>query len=178
VVCIRHIQDLNLGPKPSYSVEGFSLSFLVCPESVCTLNRPRILDFRSYMAHTLESFSHLKLFTMFFFTVIPRRSTRTYRRNILSPSSRLKFCPSALKKETVSFSETLVSTYESTGFHYPEEEHNHLHRRENFRTPIWSYNLPNLSQQPLVLFRKQLNAGCCFIYLLSSTSWHVPNYLL
>jgi secreted PhoX family phosphatase len=35
--------------------------------------------------------------------------------------------------ETVCFSETLVSTYESTRHHNPEE-HQHLHRRENLKT--------------------------------------------
>jgi hypothetical protein len=37
---------------------------------------------------------------------------------------------SVLKMETVSFSETLVSTYFSTWRHNPEEQHRHLHRRE------------------------------------------------
>jgi hypothetical protein len=36
--------------------------------------------------------------------------------------------------ETVCFSETLLSTYESTRRHNPEEQHRHPHRRENLRS--------------------------------------------
>jgi hypothetical protein len=38
------------------------------------------------------------------------------------------------KMETACFSETSVSTYESTWYHNPEEEHQHLHRRENLKS--------------------------------------------
>jgi hypothetical protein len=38
---------------------------------------------------------------------------------------------SALKMEAVCSSETMISTYKSTRRHNPEEQHRHLHRREN-----------------------------------------------
>jgi hypothetical protein len=38
---------------------------------------------------------------------------------------------SALKMETVCFSKTLISAYESTWRHDPEEQYRYLHRREN-----------------------------------------------
>jgi hypothetical protein len=43
----------------------------------------------------------------------------TFRRNI------------ALSMETVCFSETVISTYESTWRQNPEQQHRHPHRREN-----------------------------------------------
>jgi uncharacterized membrane protein len=36
--------------------------------------------------------------------------------------------------ETVYFSETFVSTYESIRFHNPEQQHRHLHSRENLKS--------------------------------------------
>jgi hypothetical protein len=36
--------------------------------------------------------------------------------------------------ETICFSETLASTYESIGRHNPKERHRHLHRRESLKS--------------------------------------------
>jgi hypothetical protein len=47
----------------------------------------------------------------------------TFRRNILPTSSGLK--------EVVCSSETLISTYKSTRRYNPEDQHRHLHRRED-----------------------------------------------
>jgi hypothetical protein len=41
---------------------------------------------------------------------------------------------SGLKMETVCFSKTLVSTYESTQHHNQEEQHRHLHHHENLKS--------------------------------------------
>jgi hypothetical protein len=41
---------------------------------------------------------------------------------------------SALKMETVCFSETLASTNESTRRQDPEDHHHHPHRRENLKS--------------------------------------------
>jgi hypothetical protein len=57
-----------------------------------------------------------------------RREIQTFQRNILSPSSGLKW----LKMEAVCFSETLVSTYESMQ-HHNSEEHHHPHHHENLK---------------------------------------------
>jgi hypothetical protein len=53
-------------------------------------------------------------------TVWTRSYIQTFRGNILSPSS------PALKMETVWFSETLVSTYEFTCRHNPEDQYCHI----------------------------------------------------
>jgi hypothetical protein len=39
-----------------------------------------------------------------------------------------------LKIEAVCLSETLASTYKSTRRHSPEDQHRHLHRRENLKS--------------------------------------------
>jgi hypothetical protein len=41
---------------------------------------------------------------------------------------------SALKMETVCFSNTLVFSYKSTKHYNPEDQQQHLHQRENFRS--------------------------------------------
>jgi hypothetical protein len=46
----------------------------------------------------------------------------------------------ALKMETICFSETMVPTYESTRRHNPEEEHRQLVRRENLKSPTLTPN--------------------------------------
>jgi hypothetical protein len=46
-----------------------------------------------------------------------------------------KFKLENLKMETVRFSKTLVSTYESAWRHIPEE-HRHLHLRDNLKSHI------------------------------------------
>jgi hypothetical protein len=46
---------------------------------------------------------------------------------------------SALKMETVCFSETLASTDESTRLQNPEDHHHHhLHRRENLKSHVFT----------------------------------------
>jgi hypothetical protein len=50
-----------------------------------------------------------------------------FRIKILSPSS-------ALKMETVCFSETLISTYTSTRCYYLEDQHRHFHRSKNLKS--------------------------------------------
>jgi hypothetical protein len=55
--------------------------------------------------------------------------------------------------ETLCFSEMLVSTYKSTRRHNPEDQHRHLHRRENLKFHIefsclWRVNLPRPHPHP------------------------------
>jgi hypothetical protein len=64
----------------------------------------------------------------------------TFWRNILSPSSGLKWLSipsivtSALKMETVCFSKMLASTDESTWRQNPEQHHHHPHCHENLKS--------------------------------------------
>jgi hypothetical protein len=46
-------------------------------------------------------------------------------------------CGLQLKMEAVCSSETLVSTFKSTWHYNPEDQHRHLHRRENLRSRIY-----------------------------------------
>lgn len=62
-----------------------------------------------------------------------RRQITTFRKSILSAYS-------TLKMETLCVSETLVSVYESTWCHNPEE-HLHTHRSEKFRSRTFQLRL-------------------------------------
>jgi hypothetical protein len=63
-----------------------------------------------------------------------RRSTRLGR--IDQPESRneQQMLTSALKMEAVCFSESFVFTYISTQHYHREDQHRHLHRRENLKS--------------------------------------------
>jgi hypothetical protein len=50
--------------------------------------------------------------------------------------------PLRSKMETVCFSETSVSTYKTARRHNPEEQHRHLHRRENLKSHILGLQFP------------------------------------
>jgi hypothetical protein len=71
-------------------------------------------------------FNDISIFLLGCDAVWTHRQIPTLWRNILSP-------PSGVKKEVVSSSKILVSTYESTQHHNPEE-HNHLHCHENLKS--------------------------------------------
>jgi hypothetical protein len=45
--------------------------------------------------------------------------------------------------EAVCSSETLISIYESTRRHNPEDQHQHLHRRENLESPTLKLHFLN-----------------------------------
>jgi hypothetical protein len=67
----------------------------------------------------------------------------------------------ALKMETVCFSETLMSIYESTRRHDPEKEHRHLHCRENLKSLIATLFFPgNACDVPFVAVVTISPSGC------------------
>jgi hypothetical protein len=76
-------------------------------------------------------------------------SISTFRGNIVSPST-------GLNMETVCLSETLVSTYKSTRLYYPEDQHRHLHRRENRKSHRKFLNQTNTN-----LSRTTIRLGLC-----------------
>jgi hypothetical protein len=82
--------------------------------------------------------------------------------------------------ETVCSSETLVSTYESTWRHNPEEQHQHLHRRENLKISHSHYSLssdlPSLHPSYAQIFSSPCsqtpNTPICVLHLGSETKRH------
>jgi hypothetical protein len=69
---------------------------------------------------------------------ITQNIIKTFKISILvfwgvTPSSRLKM-------KAVCLSEMLISTYEFTRCHNPEEQHRHFHRRENLRYHLFSFD--------------------------------------
>jgi hypothetical protein len=87
------------------------------------------------------------------------RSIQTFRSNILLSYSY------SLKMQAVCTSETLVSTNTSTRRYNPEDQHRHLHRRENLESHIRScvrvfspLNYINISEDLLHKFDKRNHA--------------------
>jgi hypothetical protein len=113
---------------------------------------------------------------MFFWVMTPCRLADRYQRfgkKILSPSS-------ALKMETVCFSETL-STYESTLRHNPDEQHRHLHRRENLKShKVMRINRRHRGDKPcllIALMMETANVSATSVNFYQTTRRNIPTLL-
>jgi hypothetical protein len=111
---MQEVTSLNLGPEIGYHkyFRGFTQSLKV-NIALIPYNRLRLLS-------SIHFPIHIDVVIVGY--------------DAVSPSS-------ALKKETLCLSETLVSTYRSTRCHNPEEQHRHPHRREDLKSHISNSSL-------------------------------------